>query len=175
MSSTSILADGPPVTPAPASSSSTLSAPVKTRQSVRMISGVRVDVVVYSFADKIMVLVSQNGRLGKMYYVPLASSASLSAFAFGSGTNPGGEDEYSLLPLTHLTPTPVLGSSADDVEGRIYAVQVASLVSRQSPDERRTVIVGMAATKREATEDLDDAHRSLFLDVLAMVAECRVW
>lgn len=108
--------------------------------------------------------------------VPISSPPN--AFAFGSSTGPDGEDDFSLLPLTHLTPTALLGGAADDTQGRIYAVHIASLISRQSPDERRTVVVGMSAGTRGTRADMDDisdSDRNLFLDVLAMVAECKVW
>ncbi|KAJ8101262.1 hypothetical protein POJ06DRAFT_251001 [Lipomyces tetrasporus] len=155
-----------------ASSQSPELSPINTKQVVRNISGKRVDVISYSFADKIMILISQNGNLGKMYCVPLTASAAVQPYSFDMIQTVTGED-YSLLPLNHLTPISVLGASPDDTQGRIYAVQIASLIIRQSPDERRLVVVGMAHGM--GGESVTDENREMFLDVLQMVGECRVW
>jgi hypothetical protein len=82
-------------------------------------------------------------------------------------------DDYALLPLNHLTPVSVLGASPDDTEGRIYAVLIASLICRQSPDERRLIVVGMAHDLGGAR--VADENREMVVDVLQMVDECRVW
>ncbi|KAK9329264.1 hypothetical protein V1520DRAFT_356145 [Lipomyces starkeyi] len=155
-----------------ASNQSTELSPIKTKQVVRHISGKRVDVIAYSFADKIMILVSQNGNLGKMYYVPLVTSPSVQPYSYDMLPTDAGDD-YALLPLNHLTPVSVLGASPDDTEGRIYAVLIASLICRQSPDERRLIVVGMAHDL--GGESVTDENREMVVDVLQMIDECRVW
>ncbi|KAK9365750.1 hypothetical protein V1509DRAFT_632009 [Lipomyces kononenkoae] len=145
---------------------------IGTKQAVRHIACKRVDVIAYSFADKIMILVSQNGNLGKMYYVPLVASSSVRPYSHDMLPTEDGED-YALLPLNHLTPVSVLGASPDDTEGRIYAVLIASLICRQSPDERRLVVVGLA--QGLGGDSITDQNREMLMDVLEMVGECRVW
>ncbi|KAK9239358.1 hypothetical protein V1525DRAFT_398592 [Lipomyces kononenkoae] len=145
---------------------------IRTKQAVRNISGKRVDVIAYSFADKIMILVSQNGNLGKMYYVPLVASPSVQPYSHELRPTEDSED-YALLPLNHLNPVSVLGASPEDTEGRIYAVLIASLICRQSPDERRLVVVGMP--QGLGGDSVTDKDREMLMDVLQMVGECRVW
>ncbi|KAK9459273.1 uncharacterized protein V1516DRAFT_679464 [Lipomyces oligophaga] len=146
------------------------SAPIQTKQTTRYVHGSRVDSIIYGFIDKILVSVAVDGRLGKMYYVPLTASPSINAFSYVEADD---EDDYSLLPLTHLTPMGLIGAPPDDAEGRMYAVQIASLISRQAPEERRTVVVSLAPMKygQMTTEQ----QREMFLTIVEMVGECRLW
>ncbi|KAK9464932.1 hypothetical protein V1512DRAFT_249620 [Lipomyces arxii] len=146
--------------------------PIVSKQSVREIGGHRVDVVTYGFADKIVILVSRDGNLGKMYNVPLISSAAPQLFSFDNSFNDG--DVFSLLPLNRLTPIPMLGASSDDIEGRIYAAQIASLICRQSPEERRLVVIGMAHA-HNPSDTITTSSRMEFIDILNLVGKCRVW
>lgn len=67
---------------------------------------------------------------------------------------------HGLLPSTHLTPTTLLGGGGEDREtlGQLYASQIASHISLRSPEDRRTLVVGLGLaqidTKREAFFDL---------------------
>lgn len=73
-----------------------------------------------------------------------------------------------LLPSTHLTPSTLLGGGGEDREtlGQLYAAQLASQMSLRSPDDRRTLVLGLglekAETEREAFFDLLElAQRAL--------------
>lgn len=65
-----------------------------------------------------------------------------------------------LLPSTHLTPKTMLGGGGDEREtlGQLYAAQIASQMSLRSPDDRRTLVLGLGigkvVTEREAFFDL---------------------
>jgi proteasome assembly chaperone 3 len=50
-----------------------------------------------------------------------------------------------LLPLTHLTPTTLLGGAHTEREatGQLVAVQLASAISSRNKDEGRSVLVGL--------------------------------
>jgi proteasome assembly chaperone 3 len=43
--------------------------PAPSKQIAGVVSGVKTDVMLMSFADKIMVTISQNGRLGQWVYL----------------------------------------------------------------------------------------------------------
>ena len=81
-----------------------------------------------------------------------------------------------MTPL-HLNPRFLLGS-ANDPRGEIaelYAVQIASLVGKQSPNERRTLLIGVGLTGKQAIDYESDEARALIYKVLDMVGECRIW
>lgn len=67
---------------------------------------------------------------------------------------------HGLMPSTHLTPKTLLGGGGDDREtlGQLYAAQIASRLSLQSPEDRRTLVLGLGLikvdTEREAFFDL---------------------
>lgn len=94
----------------------------------------------------------------------------------------------SLLPLPHLTPMPLLGGSSSydmsDIQSRIYAAQIASVVARQAPQDRRQVVVGLAADLGHTKKSSSDDHASLevsqeqrreFLEIVRLVQLCKVW
>jgi proteasome assembly chaperone 3 len=86
------------------------------------------------------------------------------------------EDEMELSP-PHLNPRFLLGV-ANDLRGEIaqlYAVQIASLVVRQSPDERRTLLVGVGLQGKLAADGESEEARRMIYAVLDMVGECRIW
>lgn len=69
----------------------------------------------------------------------------------------------SLLPSTHLTPKTLLGGGGDDREtlGQLYASQLASHLSLRSPDDRRTLVLGLGLSKI-------DTEREAFFDLLEL-------
>ncbi|KAK9480737.1 hypothetical protein V1514DRAFT_340784 [Lipomyces japonicus] len=148
--------------------------PIKSLQVAAEYGMDRLDVISYGFSDKIMILISKNGSLGKMYYIPLTGSP-VQQYAFNTDST-GEDDDFSLLAPSHITPTPILGASHDDVEGHIYAAQIAALIGRQNPDERRLVVVGLPYLgPRTDNEILTMQARGLFLDILQLVSQVRIW
>jgi len=76
-----------------------------------------------------------------------------------------------------LDPRFILGT-ASDPRGEIaqlYSVQIASIVVKQNPQERRTLLVGMGLQGKLASDYESDEARSLIQEVLEMLEECRVW
>ncbi|GAO49393.1 hypothetical protein SAICODRAFT_68448 [Saitoella complicata NRRL Y-17804] len=150
--------------------------PVQTRQAARFIDGKHTECLVYGFADRIMVLVTDSGKIGQMLSVSLETSSLVPP-------PPLGAEHLDLLPPSHITPKYMLGASNTPRGelGQLYAVHIASLVASQNPDEARTVIVGLALSTNvrgydyEDTEIMGAKERSRFLDVLELVAKCKVW
>ena len=75
---------------------------------------------------------------------------------------------HGLLPSTHLEPKTLLGGGGEEREtfGQLFAAQIASHISLRSPEDRRTLVVGLglakADTTREAFFDLMDLARQVF-------------
>jgi proteasome assembly chaperone 3 len=72
------------------------------------------------------------------------------------------------LPSTHLTPRTILGAGNEEREtmGQLCAAQLASHISLKSPEDRRTLVLGLGlmtrSTDREAFFDLLElAHKVL--------------
>ncbi|KAK4981480.1 hypothetical protein LTR28_003096, partial [Elasticomyces elasticus] len=72
------------------------------------------------FSDKILITISQHGKLNHWLHVPLLSSSPLDP----SSTQ---QQPTDLLPLPHLTATTVLGGTRAEAEtlGQLYATSVA--------------------------------------------------
>ncbi|KAI4244687.1 MAG: hypothetical protein L6R40_002891 [Gallowayella cf. fulva] len=148
--------------PAPTTVPAT-SYPATTKQAAGYIDGILTDVMTTSFSDRIMVTITQNGRLAQWIHVPL------------DVFNPSATDQYlppaagedSLLPMTHLTPKTLLGGAAQEREtiGQLYAAQIASLIASKDPQEKRTVVLGLGLSKVEAS-------REDFYNTIDLVRKC---
>uniref|UniRef100_A0A060SXD5 ARAD1A08514p n=1 Tax=Blastobotrys adeninivorans TaxID=409370 RepID=A0A060SXD5_BLAAD len=132
------------------------------------------DVVVIGFADKISVMIYGDGRLGKLYYVPLSATVS-QLHPVGMEDGPR-DQQVDMFPLPHLTPMPLIGADSNDIQGRLYASQVASTISRQSPEEKRTVVIGLGPDiGPRVDEPITAHHRKQLVEVIRLVEQCRVW
>ncbi|KAI9149348.1 hypothetical protein HJFPF1_11400 [Paramyrothecium foliicola] len=136
--------------------------PVPSRQSSGLVDGVPTEVNTLSFSDKILVTITQEGRLSQWVQVPLTgSSAGIVEMTLPTSN-------HGLLPSTHLTPKTLLGAGGEEREtfGQLFAAQIASHISLRSPDDRRTLVLGLGLvttdTNREAFFDLMDLARSVF-------------
>ncbi|KAH7165930.1 hypothetical protein EDB81DRAFT_942898 [Dactylonectria macrodidyma] len=131
--------------------------PAPIREASGLVNGVPTEVTSTSFSDKILITISQEGRLSQWIQVPLAgSSAGIVEMTLPS-MNKG------LLPSTHLSPKTLLGGGGDDREtlGQLYASQLASHLSLRSPDDRRTLVLGMGLVKI-------DTDREAFFDLMEL-------
>ena len=72
-----------------------------------------------------------------------------------------------LLPLTHLTPTTLLGGAATEREamGQLVAVQLASAISSRNRDEGRSVSVGIGLKEVELGAEG-------FMELVGLVGGC---
>ncbi|KAI4171339.1 MAG: hypothetical protein LQ348_006941 [Seirophora lacunosa] len=179
-----------PNMPSPASSppSNNISSyPAPTKQAAGHIDGLFTDVTCTSFSDKIMLTITQEGRLAqwvrdhafdetpttKIFYFPDGVKTQIHVPLGVS--NPTSTDQYlpsataddSLLPMTHLTPKTLLGGSNAEREtiGQLYAAQIASIIATNNPHEKRTVLLGLGLSKFEAS-------RAVFYDTIDLVRKC---
>ncbi|OAA66960.1 hypothetical protein SPI_01536 [Niveomyces insectorum RCEF 264] len=122
--------------------------PAKSNKVTGPVNGLHTEAEVIYFADKIMVLVSQGGRLAQWVQVPLAAPSAASVDAAlppGLTGNGSGGGSGSLLPSTHLTPRTLLGAGGEAREtfGQLVAAQIGSLLALRDATEQRTLLVGL--------------------------------
>ncbi|KAI9802781.1 MAG: hypothetical protein M1833_001380 [Piccolia ochrophora] len=136
--------------------------PGQTKQAASIIDGIHTDVMSIAFADKIMITVTQAGRLAQWVHVPLNSSNP----NFADHQLPADGDEGGLLPMSHLTPTTILGGTGTEREtmGQLFATQIASTIATKNPEENRMVVLGLGLEK--ATRS-----RETFFDVVELVMQ----
>ena len=165
-------------------SEATLPYPAQTKQTVGEINGVVTDVMSISFSDKIMVTITQAGRLAQwvtnyisLWYCPKLTRP-LQIHVPLSAENPTQADtplllssstEDALLPSTRFTPRSLLGAGNPQREmmGQLYASQVASAITTKNAEESRTLVLGLGLGKEAGV----DADRETFLKVVELVLE----
>ncbi|KAF8865730.1 hypothetical protein BDZ45DRAFT_579645 [Acephala macrosclerotiorum] len=132
--------------------------PAPMKQASGLVNGTQTEVSSIYFADKILVTISQGGRLSQWIQVPL-SSASPTSFDTALPS-----DNTDMLPLGHLTPKTLLGAGGEQREtiGHLYASQIASAIATRNPEDTRVVLVGMGLQKV-------DMEREAFFDLLELV------
>ena len=149
--------------------------PASSRQACGLVNGVSTEVSSTQFSDRILVTISQEGRLSQ--WVNSEANLSVASKALNSrqiqtplmGPSPGMGDTAlpgsarGLLPATHLTPKTLLGAGGDDREtfGQLYAAQIGSLLSLRDPEDKRTLVLGLGLAKH-------DTEREGFFDMIEL-------
>ncbi|KAF4972059.1 hypothetical protein FSARC_1277 [Fusarium sarcochroum] len=131
--------------------------PSRSREVSGLVNGVATEITSTNFADKILITISQEGRLSQWIQVPLTGSSAGVVEMTLPSSNKG------LLPSTHLTPTTLFGGGGEDREtlGQLYAAQIGSQISLRSPDDRRILVLGLGLAKA-------DLEREAFFDLLEL-------
>ncbi|KAL2007322.1 hypothetical protein VTN00DRAFT_8760 [Thermoascus crustaceus] len=137
--------------------------PAATTRAAGIVNGVKTDVMSVSFSDKILVTISQKGRLAHWLHVPMENH---NPGTDGLHTLSDGNDD-SLLPMTGLTATSLLGGHAPghDTIGQLYARQIASAIAMKRPSEKRLLVIGLGLETVEADRDV-------FFDIIDLVLQC---
>ncbi|KAF2003048.1 hypothetical protein P154DRAFT_520401 [Amniculicola lignicola CBS 123094] len=124
--------------------------PAKTSTASALIKDIETTATAVAFADKILITVTQNGRLAHWLHVPLDISGTDSSLT----SNPYLEQDEDtpssdLLPMHHLTATTVLGGTVAglDVLGQTLATQVASALLTKNSGEKRMLVLGVGLDK----------------------------
>ncbi|KAJ5375512.1 hypothetical protein N7517_007518 [Penicillium concentricum] len=136
--------------------------PATTKQVAGLVNGIQTDVGVMNFSDKIMVTISQAGRLGHWLHVPMENQ---NPGTEGMHTLSEGDD--ALLPLQSLTTTTLLGGYApgQDTTGQLLARQIATAIAMKTPSEKRLLLVGLGLDK-------STADRDSFFAIVDLVLQC---
>ncbi|KAF2432150.1 hypothetical protein EJ08DRAFT_136069 [Tothia fuscella] len=124
--------------------------PIRTKSTVVDINFVKTTITSHAFSDKILLTITQNGRLAHWIHVPLhnplpeASSLDPSSHDLDPDLPPS-----TLLPQSHFTATTILGgtNAALDTLGQTLATQLASAIAGRNPDEGRMLVLGLGLDK----------------------------
>ncbi|RDW89143.1 hypothetical protein BP6252_01175 [Coleophoma cylindrospora] len=132
--------------------------PAVSKQAGGLVNGTQTDVSSVYFADKILITISQGGRLSQWIHVPLSSASPTNMETALPGI------DSDMLPLGHLTPKTLMGAGGEQREtiGHLYASQIASIIATRDPEETRTVLVGLGLQKLES-------NRDAFFDLLELI------
>ncbi|KAI0664645.1 hypothetical protein C8Q70DRAFT_1048865 [Cubamyces menziesii] len=153
---------------------------LQTATVAREIDGVQTDVLIQAFADRILVLVTQLGKVGSLIQASMPSTMPLLP------APPPDPEQPNVLPLPVPPPslqlTPLLGSAPSEriqTLHSLYASQIATLVwtleeASVLETDRRPVIVGIALAKSPEpahSSELSDHDRTVFRGVMDLVRE----
>ncbi|KAL7625138.1 hypothetical protein AAE478_004352 [Parahypoxylon ruwenzoriense] len=130
--------------------------PARSKSAIGPIDGIPTEASVLFFSDKILVTLSQEGRLSQWIQVPLSAPSAATVDMALANAN--------LLPMSHLTPKTLLGGGGEERESlaQLYAVQIASYIARRDSDEHRTLVVGLGLKNLKP-------DREAFFDVLELI------
>ncbi|KAF1844813.1 uncharacterized protein K460DRAFT_354690 [Cucurbitaria berberidis CBS 394.84] len=124
--------------------------PARTKVASSTIKGIETTATVVNFTDKILITVTQNGRLAHWVHVPLDIATTDASMNYNPYLDRDDEDPTSdLLPMHHLTATTILGGTIPelDVLGQTIATQVASAIKTRDERETRMVVIGLGLDK----------------------------
>ena len=118
-----------------------------------------------SFTDKLLITISQAGRLAHWVHVPLATPSS---DPFNPSAFRPHDTENGLLPMSHLTATTVLGGTKreDEVVGQTLATTIGSAILMKRSGEERMLVLGLGLEKAS------EMGREQFEEVIGLVLEC---
>ncbi|KAL5117088.1 hypothetical protein ACEQ8H_005047 [Pleosporales sp. CAS-2024a] len=141
--------------------------PAHTKTTASTIQGLTTVATTVYFADKIVITVTQDGRLAHWVHIPLdvaATDASMTSKAYLDGEDDDASSD--LLPMHHLTATNILGGTMPelDILGQTLATQTASAIKTRDEGETRLVVLGMGL-------DMSMVSRQNFSDVIGLVLE----
>ncbi|KAL6702724.1 hypothetical protein ACN47E_001006 [Coniothyrium glycines] len=141
--------------------------PARSKTACTKIKGFETTATSISFADKIMITITQNGRLAHWVHVPLDIAATDASTTSNAYLDQEDDDPNSdLLPMHHLTATTILGGTIPelDVLAQTLATQIASAIKTRNERETRLVVVGTGL-------DRSVTGRNEFTELIGLVLE----
>ncbi|KAM0788758.1 hypothetical protein ACM66B_002849 [Microbotryomycetes sp. NB124-2] len=167
------------------------SSPVHSRQTARTISGHHTEVTVQAFVDRVLVVVTQLGRIGCILQVNPPPPG------LPTPIHSARHSLFPQLPPPHPSSTTVslfgiAPSPKAEMLHELYASQIGAIVFATAamddemvgvPGLTKPVVLGIAlkhsvnerGTEEEETLGVTDEERDTFGQVMDMVKECRVW
>ncbi|GAB7353410.1 hypothetical protein MBLNU459_g3882t2 [Dothideomycetes sp. NU459] len=153
---------------ATATSASVSPFPAATKTAACSVANVPTTVQTISFADKLLVTISQSGRLNHWVHVPLSGATPTdSSFLNPTPSHADSDVDATLLPFPHLTATTVFGGTKREFEvlGQTLATTLASAVLMRNPGEGRMVVLGLGLERA-------DGGRAVFEELVGLCLEC---
>ncbi|KAG0249704.1 hypothetical protein BG011_009007 [Mortierella polycephala] len=149
--------------------------PLINKQAARTIQGRHTEALVTSFADKILILISQYGKVGSIIHTSV-DQQSMTASAPSSD-------------LVATTSRFLLGAGPSASKKsqlyQVYASHISQMIQHQNPAETRPVVLSLALAIQEPDMDHSPSaaqeqeqrlkDRDLFENVIELVNECNVW
>lgn len=168
-----------------------------SRSTSRSVDGILTEIVLQAYADRILVLITQMGKVGNLvqfshYYdgsIPVANQPKIQASIPATtpllpalGPDPAQPNVRPLPPPpAAIQLTPLLGNAPSEhiqTLHSLYTAQIATIIwTAESAGameiDRRNVVVGIALRKSDgdADEGLSEKERMVFLDVMDMLRE----
>ncbi|RMY53746.1 hypothetical protein D0865_05090 [Hortaea werneckii] len=142
--------------------------PASSKTSSGVANGRLTTVSCLSFADRLLITISQSGKFSHWVHVPFATAASDPMNPGFSFTNSGTGPENDLLPRSDLTATTVLGGTKreEEVIGQTLGTTVASAVLMKRPSEERLLVLGLGL------EEAASMNRTVFEEIVGLVLDC---
>jgi len=146
-------------------------------QASKELNEIPTDVLIQSYADRILVLVTQMGKVGNLIQASIPDTVPLLPPPPSHPSNPN----RLLLPpppaaiqLTYL----LGGSSSEHMQTlhSLYAAQIATILWTHESQtalepSRRSIVVGVALRGRDGDADADKRERAVFEGVMSMLQE----
>ncbi|KAG2157204.1 hypothetical protein DEU56DRAFT_763458 [Suillus clintonianus] len=133
------------------------------------LESVPTEIMIQAFADRILVLVTQMGKVGNLIQASIPSTTPLLS---SDDLDEDGDSQTAGLPAppAAIQLTPLLGGASSEhlqTLHSLYAAQIATIIwveeaKRSMGVNRRSVVVGIALQK---SRDADD-ERKIFLGVM---------
>ncbi|KAF8930231.1 hypothetical protein EDD21DRAFT_145049 [Dissophora ornata] len=150
--------------------------PLINKQAARTIQGRHTEVLVTSFADKILIVISQYGKVGSLIHTSVDQQSLTSSIMASSD-------------LATTTSSFLLGAGSTVSKKtqlyQVYASHISQMIHHQNPAETRPVVLSLALSIQEpdaeqsptAAQEQDQRRqdRDLFENVIELVNECSVW
>ncbi|KAF7944258.1 hypothetical protein EAE96_010660 [Botrytis aclada] len=157
--------------------------PARSKTASAIVNGRDTNVCCMYFADKILITITQGGKLGQWIQIPLTSASptsydtSIPLPSASNETGSGSGNANMILPLEHLTPRTLLGAGGEKREriGHLYASQIGSMILGRDAEERRTVLVGLGLEMngngdgKEEENETREGERVGYFDLLELV------
>lgn len=150
-----------------------------SRNTSRSVDGILTEIVLQAYADRILVLITQMGKVGNLIQASIPATTPLLP---ALGPDPAQPNVRPLPPPpAAIQLTPLLGNAPSEhmqTLHSLYTAQIATIIwTAESAGameiDRRNVVVGIALRKSDgdADEGLSEKERMVFLDVMDMLRE----
>ncbi|GAA5858710.1 hypothetical protein JCM5353_008263 [Sporobolomyces roseus] len=160
---------------------------VPTAQRVRLIHSIQTDLMIQSFNDRILVILTQLGRIGCMIQVsppPSTLPAALPSHSSSSDSSalsslPPPHPSSTLSPLFGVPPSPHVSALHDLYASQIAAILFEKMTRETQGMEVKPVVLGIGLKRSQDLEKEDEEEsgisedeRETFSQVMEMLKEC---
>ncbi|EMC96249.1 hypothetical protein BAUCODRAFT_467782 [Baudoinia panamericana UAMH 10762] len=142
--------------------------PALTKTSSGIANNLLTVVTSISFSDKLLITVTQAGKLAHWVHVPLATASLDPLNPTSNSSFANADPENALLPRSDLTATTVLGGTKreDEVIGQTLCTTVASAILMKRPGEERLLVMGLGL------QDATSIARQGFGEIVGLILDC---